>query len=79
MTTLLNNSFKDMDRVRRFVTEEEFARIEAGIISGKYIVVPSFVDVHVHFREPGFLHILLTEVPYFLAILPKVSPFFTVW
>ena len=56
MTTLLNNSFKDMDRVRRFVTEEEFARIEAGIISGKYIVVPSFVDVHVHFREPGFFY-----------------------
>lgn len=56
MTRSLNNSFKDMDRVRTFVTEDEFKRIEAGIVSGKYIVVPSFVDVHVHFREPGFFY-----------------------
>ncbi len=56
MTVLLKNSFKDMDRVRNFVTEEEFRRLEAGIFAGKYIVVPSFVDVHVHFREPGFFY-----------------------
>ena len=56
MTALLKNSFKDMDRVRSFVTEEEFKRLEAGIFAGKYIVVPSFVDVHVHFREPGFFY-----------------------
>ncbi|MBQ4467318.1 MAG: dihydroorotase [Firmicutes bacterium] len=56
MTRLLNNSFKDMDRVSRFVTPEEFKRLEAGIFAGKYIVVPSFVDVHVHFREPGFFY-----------------------
>ena len=56
MTRLLNNSFKDMDRVRRFVTEDEFRKLEAGIFAGKYIVVPSFVDVHVHFREPGFFY-----------------------
>ena len=56
MTALLKNSFKDMDRVRNFVTEEEFKRLEAGIFAGKYIVVPSFVDVHVHFREPGFFY-----------------------
>ncbi|MBR2748949.1 MAG: dihydroorotase, partial [Firmicutes bacterium] len=42
--------------VRSFVTEEEFKRLEAGIFAGKYIVVPSFVDVHVHFREPGFFY-----------------------
>lgn len=56
MTVLLKNSFKDMDRVRYFVTEEEFIRLEAGVFAGKYIVVPSFVDVHVHFREPGFFY-----------------------
>ncbi len=56
MTALLKNSFKDMDRVRSFVTDEEFKRLEAGIFAGKYIVVPSFVDVHVHFREPGFFY-----------------------
>ena len=56
MTRLLNNSFKDMDRVRRFVSEDEFRKLEAGIFAGKYIVVPSFVDVHVHFREPGFFY-----------------------
>ena len=56
MTALLKNLFKDMDRVRSFVTEEEFKRLEAGIFAGKYIVVPSFVDVHVHFREPGFFY-----------------------
>ena len=56
MTRLLNNSYKDMDRVSRFVTPEEFRRLEAGIIAGKYIAVPSFVDVHVHFREPGFFY-----------------------
>ena len=56
MTALFKNSFKDMDRVRSFVTEEEFKRLEAGIFAGKYIVVPSFVDVHVHFREPGFFY-----------------------
>ena len=56
MTKLTRNSFKDMDRVRRFVSDEEFKKLEAGIFAGKYIVVPSFVDVHVHFREPGFFY-----------------------
>ncbi|MBP3758592.1 MAG: dihydroorotase, partial [Firmicutes bacterium] len=35
---------------------DEFRKLEAGIFAGKYIVVPSFVDVHVHFREPGFFY-----------------------
>ena len=56
MTVLLHNSFKDMNRVRGFVTPDEFKKLEAGIFAGKYIVVPSFVDCHVHFREPGFFY-----------------------
>ena len=38
------------------IIRKEFRRLEAGIFAGKYIVVPSFVDVHVHFREPGFFY-----------------------
>ncbi|MBR6472437.1 MAG: dihydroorotase [Firmicutes bacterium] len=56
MTVMLKNSYKDMDRVRGFVSPEEFKKIEAGIFAGKYIVVPSFIDCHVHFREPGFFY-----------------------
>ena len=56
MALLFRNSFKDMDRVRAFVTPEEFNKLEAGIFAGRYIVVPSFTDVHVHFREPGFFY-----------------------
>ncbi len=39
---------------RSFISE--ISKIEDGIAAGNFILVPSFVDVHVHFREPGFFY-----------------------
>ena len=36
-----------------FVADTSFSR-DVSVDSSKYVVFPGFVDVHVHFREPGF-------------------------
>ena len=36
-----------------FVADTSFSR-DVSVDSSKYVIFPGFVDVHVHFREPGF-------------------------
>ena len=36
-----------------FVAETSLSR-DVSVDCSKYVVFPGFVDVHVHFREPGF-------------------------
>ena len=56
MSEVLKNRVRDIERIREFVSLGEFEKIESGIAAGNIITVPSFADVHVHFREPGFFY-----------------------
>lgn len=56
MSEVLKNRVRDIERIREFVSPGEFEKIESGIAAGNIITVPSFADVHVHFREPGFFY-----------------------
>jgi dihydroorotase len=46
----------DNDRIRKIGKIDDVANIETVIDAKGKIVAPGFVDVHVHFRDPGFTY-----------------------
>lgn len=45
----------ERENIKKYVTEEQYSRL-SEYPESDIIIVPSFTDVHVHLREPGFFY-----------------------
>lgn len=50
------NKVLDIEVLRPFVNEGVCMHLKELFLNGDIIIIPSFVDVHVHLREPGFFY-----------------------